>query len=164
MFDFDRPFFLLLIPAALLFPWLGGRYSLARWSARKPRCARACALLILTLLCLALAGPRLLTKTNEPPWFSFVTFRRAWNPAAESKRFAEPWRQTNPNASRRCEFAREPLVVKGFGLPRSDRRLPRSGEEATDLSAALEFAATLMPADRPSRIVLFSDGVAHHRP
>ena len=29
----------------------------------------------------------------------------------------------------------------------------------TDLSAALEFAATLLPADRPARIVLLSDGV-----
>ena len=39
-------------------------------------------------------------------------------------------------------------------LPPDDKN-----DEETDLSAALEFAATLLPADRPARIVLFSDGV-----
>ena len=36
---------------------------------------------------------------------------------------------------------------------------PASAGEATDLSSALEFAATLLPANRPGRIVVFSDGV-----
>ena len=66
MVDFDRPALLLLIPAAILLQWIGTRNSLARWPTRQKV---SCALLravILTLLALALAGPRWLTRTTEP--------------------------------------------------------------------------------------------------
>ena len=65
MFDFDRPAFLLLFPAAILLPWIGGRHSLARWPARQAMLCTVLRTLILVLLCLALAGPRWLTKTTE---------------------------------------------------------------------------------------------------
>ncbi|HEY5770584.1 MAG TPA: VWA domain-containing protein [Terrimicrobium sp.] len=160
MFDFDRPFFLLLIPAALLLPWLGGRYSLARWPALQAAICTSLRSLILTLLCLALAGPRWLTRTNEVAVVLLRDVSASIESAAESKRIVETMAANESERVAEVEFAREPFVVKGFGTPASRSSAPGSGEEATDLSAALEFAATLMPADRPSRIVLLSDGVA----
>ncbi len=158
MFDFDRPAFLFLLPAAVLVSVFGGRHSLAQWSARQAAVCTGLRLLILALLCIASAGPRFLTKTTEPAVVLLRDVSASVGAGAPSDRFAEAVSGINPERVAEVRFASEPLVVKGFG---SREAPPASapGEEATDLSAALEFAATLMPADRPSRIVLFSDGV-----
>ena len=160
MFDFDRPVFLLLIPAAILLPWFGGRHSLARWPARQVALCTLLRSLILTLLCLALAGPRWLTKTTEAAVVLLRDVSASIETQTESKHVVETLAANNSERVAEVDFASEPFVVKAFGArsPQEPGRTP--GEEATDLSAALEFAATLMPADRPSRIVLFSDGVA----
>ena len=159
MLDFDRPAFLLLIPAAVLFSWLGGRRSLARWGARQAAFCTLLRALILFLLCLALAGPRWLTKTTEAAVVLLRDVSASIETQVESKRFAETLSADNSERVAEVVFAREPLVVKAFGARSSPEPVPLPGEEATNLSAALEFAATLMPADRPSRIVLLSDGL-----
>ena len=160
MFDFDRPAFLFLIPAAILLQWFAGRRSLARWPPRQAILCNLLRALILVLLCLALAGPRWLTKTSEAAVVLLRDVSASIEAQAGSPHFAEALAATNSERVAEVVFAREPLVVKAFGARRSQEPLPAPGEEATDLSAALEFAATLMPADRPSRIVLLSDGVA----
>jgi uncharacterized membrane protein len=162
MVDFDRPGLLLLIPAALLLQWIGARKSLTRWTAQQKV---SCALLravILLLLGLALAGPRWLTRTTEPAVVLLrdVSASIGGEAKAANEQFAETFAASNPNRVAEVTFAREPRVVRGFGASVKRETLPPVDEEATDLSAALEFAATLLPADRPGRIVLFSDGVA----
>src|SRR5688572_32193481 len=48
------------------------------------------------------------------------------------------------------------LFRSGFGESSARDAPPaEKNDEETDVSAALEFAATLLPADRPARIVLF---------
>jgi Ca-activated chloride channel family protein len=158
MLDFDRPAFLLLIPAAVLLPWLGGRHSLARWGPRQVALCTVLRALILSLLCLALAGPRWLTKTTDAAIVLLRDVSASIDTQAEGKRFAETLSANHPERVAEVVFAREPLVVKAFGR-RSREPAPSPEEDATNLSAALEFAATLMPADRPSRIVLLSDGL-----
>ena len=160
MFDFDRPAFLFLIPAAILLQWLAGRGSLARWPARQVVLCNLLRALILVLLCLALAGPRWLTKTTEAAVVLLRDVSASIEAQARSRHFAETLAANNPERVAEVVFAREPLVVKAFGARPSQEPVSAPGEEATDLSAALEFAATLMPADRPSRIVLLSDGLA----
>ena len=159
MLDFDRPAFLLLIPAAVLFSWLGGRRSLARWGRRQAALCTVLRTLILFLLCLALAGPRWLTKTTEAAVVLLRDVSASIETQVESKRFAETLSADNSERVAEVVFAREPLVVKAFGTSSPRDPVPLPAEEATNLSAALEFAATLMPADRPSRIVLLSDGL-----
>jgi Ca-activated chloride channel homolog len=159
MLDFDRPAFLLLIPAAVLFCWLGGRRSLARWGARQVALCTLLRALILFLLCLALAGPRWLTGTTEAAVVLLRDVSASIETQLESKRLAESLSADNSERVAEVVFAREPFVAKAFGARSPVDPSPSPAEEATDLSAALEFAATLMPADRPSRIVLLSDGL-----
>ena len=160
MFDFDRPAFLVLIPAAILLPWFGGRHSLARWPARQAALCTLLRTLILVLLCLALAGPRWLTKTTEAAVVLLRDVSASIETQTDSKHFSDTLAANNSERVAEVVFAREPFVVKAFGARSSQEPASAPDEEATDLSAALEFAATLMPSDRPSRIVLFSDGVA----
>ena len=160
MFDFDRPVFLLLIPAAILLPWFGGWHSLARWSAQQATMCTLLRSLILMLLCLALAGPRWLTRTTEVAVVLLRDVSASIENQTESEHIVETLAASNSERVAEVDFAREPFVVKGFGTRSSREPAPPSSEEATNLSAALEFAATLLPADRPSRVVLFSDGVA----
>jgi hypothetical protein len=160
MFDFDRPAFLVLIPAAILLPWFGGRHSLARWLARQAALCTLLRTLILVLLCLALAGPRWLTKTTEAAVVLLRDVSASIETQTASKHLSDTLAANNSERVAEVVFAREPFVVKAFGARSSQEPASAPDEEATDLSAALEFAATLMPSDRPSRIVLFSDGVA----
>ncbi|HEY5706468.1 MAG TPA: VWA domain-containing protein [Terrimicrobiaceae bacterium] len=160
MFDFDRSAFLLLLPAAILLPWIGGRRSLACWPARQAMFCTLLRALILVLLCLALAGPRWLTKTSEAAVVLLRDISASIEAPSDSQRVAASLAAKDSGRVAEVVFAREPLVVKAFGTRSSQEPASAPGEEATDLSAALEFAATLMPADRPSRIVLFSDGVS----
>ena len=152
MIDFDRPAFLLLIPAAIFLTWLGGRGSLARWSIGQSRAAWAVRILILMLVGMALAGPRWLTETNEP---SIVFLRDvSGSIPAEAREAATSFMaavtEKEPSRVSEIVFASQPSV------PRQDREIP---EDATDLHAALEFAAALLPTDRPGRLVLLSDGI-----
>lgn len=153
MIDFDRPVFLLLIPAAILLTWLGHRGSLTRWPIPQSRVALALRILILVLVSLALAGPRWLTETRDPA----VVFLKdvSGSIAAEAREAADTFVTSasgkDPAKSSEVLFARQAAVPE-----KDPTELP---EDATNLHAALEFASTLLPADRPGRIVLLSDGV-----
>ncbi len=162
MVDFDRPAFLLLIPAAILLQWIGGRKSLTRWPTRQRALCVLLRTTILTLLGLALAGPRWLTRTSDPAVVLLrdVSASIGREAQADNEQFAETFAAGNPNRVAEVTFAREPRVVRGFGTNVTPEPSPPGDDEATDLSAAIEFAATLLPADRPARIILFSDGVA----
>lgn len=56
-------------------------------------------------------------------------------------------------------FAERPVpVVSPTAGPVSDRALPELGEQGTDIAAALNAAAAMIPTDAAGRIVLISDG------
>ena len=88
MVDFDRPAFLLLIPAAILLPWLGARYSLALEEATG---GSLCALrmVLLILLSLALAGPWWLTKAADAAVVLLRDVSASIGPDAEKGQFVE---------------------------------------------------------------------------
>ena len=160
MVDFDRPGFLLLIPAAILFPGWGRAFAGALAGAAEGAGAR-CYVRSFFRSCLALAGPRWLTKTTDAAVVLLRDVSASIGPRLQKTR-RSPRRWPRPP---RNVLQRSSLLASLLSSRPSEARVARSrargkNDEATDLSAALEFAATLMPADRPSRIVLFSDGVA----
>ncbi|HEY5743471.1 MAG TPA: vWA domain-containing protein, partial [Terrimicrobiaceae bacterium] len=161
MVDFDRPAFLLVIAAALLIQWIGERNSLAQWSGHQRVLCSLVRALLLVLLGLALAGPRWLTKSTEPAVVLLRDVSASIKPEiqAETKDFAKTFAASNSERVAEVAFAREPQVVRAFGAREGQELSSVPNEEATDLAGAVEFAATLLPADRPARIVLFSDGV-----
>ena len=162
MVDFDRPGFLLLIPAAILVQWLGTRNSLTRWPNRQKAWCGLLRAIIFSLLALALAGPRWLAKTTDPAVVLLrdVSASIGRDRQTQNAETAATFAGSHPERVAEVAFAREPQVIRGFGESSARDAAPADkNDEETDLSAALEFAATLLPADRPARIVLFSDGV-----
>src|SRR5262245_22122108 len=117
MVDFDRPGFLLLIPAAILVQWLGTRNSLTRWPNRqKVWCALLRASIFL-LLALALTGPRWLTKTTEPAVVVLrdVSASIGRQMQAQYAEMAAKVAASHPERVAEVTFAHEPQVVRGFG-------------------------------------------------
>jgi Ca-activated chloride channel homolog len=161
MVDFDRPGFLLLIPAAILLQWAGARNSLTRWPARQKVWCAVLRAIVFSLLALALAGPRWLTETAEPAVVLLrdVSASIGRETQTQNAQFAATFATSYPDRVAEVAFAREPQVIRGFDESKSREATLLEKDKETDLSAALEFAATLLPADRPGRIVLFSDGV-----
>ncbi len=61
--------------------------------------------------------------------------------------------------SAEVEFASEPHVTRSLGDTRpAEKSAKPIVSTATDISAALEFSAALLPSDQPGRIVLLTDG------
>ncbi len=161
MGDFDRPFFLFLFPAAFALLLLARRKTLAQWSPRQAALCLGIRSLILALLCLALAGPRWLTETRETSVVLLRDVSASLSPeaAASASDFSDRALSAGENRSAEVIFAREPAVLKPFGGTRTEPASPPPGTDATDLASGLEFAAAILPADRPGRIVLLSDGL-----
>jgi len=170
MWDFDRPLLLLLIPAGCGVLWWAWRGSLARWTPAQAALCFALRALVVTFVALALADPRWL-RFSDRPAVVFLRDNSASISAASAAR-AEKWiaaaEQSHPGLSAEVAFAQKPWVVRPFDTakekkPHSQIPAPAGSEsarEGTDLGGALEFAAGLIPADRPGRIVLLSDGLA----
>lgn len=161
MVDFERPLFLLLIPAAFILTWLGQRHSLTRWTESQRRISIGLRAIILTLVALALASPRWLTETREP----MVIFLRDNSGSIdaktreEAKAFVGTARKQDETRTAEVVFAKEAAVAKTFGELEDAPGLQWPAEDATALHSALELATALLPADRPGRIVLLSDGL-----
>ncbi len=164
MVDFDRPAFLLLIPAAILVQWVGTRNSLTRWPEPAESVVRA--------------APRdhFFAGRTRFGRAAMVDENNRSGRRSAARRLCQHRRATcrAQNAEMAATFAGEPSQPRRGGGVRSRaagnqriwrkhaRETPlaeKENDQETDLSAALEFAATLLPADRPARIVLFSDGV-----
>jgi Ca-activated chloride channel family protein len=152
MLLFDRPGLLALIPVVFAVLILARRRALTQWT---PRQAVVCLALrggIAILICLALAGPRLGGETREPA----VIFLRD---VSASMSVNGNWPEISGEKARRSAavvFAATPEVVRGFGSESAGPGAVRP--DATDLRAALEFAGAALPANRPGRLVLESDG------
>lgn len=161
MIDFDRPAFLFLVPIALFLVWLGQRGSLTRWTAAQSRTALGLRAVILVLAAMALAGPRWLTETREPAviFLSDVSGSISAEARESARAFIAEARGQKEAQSAEAVFAREATITKTFGEKEAPKDLAEPEEDATNLHGALEFAAAILPADRPGRIVLLSDGV-----
>ena len=162
--DFDRPYFLLLILPAVWGIVLGWRNSLTRWTTRQAVVCLVVRILLATLVCLAVAGPRWMTETRE----AAVVFLRddSASIAPEAARAAREEvahrRVDRENDSAEVVFSGSVQRVHPFGEPsRADQIPDETRGEATDLASALEYAAAVLPADRPGRIVVLSLSLIH---
>ncbi len=160
MIDFERPGFLLLIPVAFFLLWLGQRRSLARWTSRQWTAALGLRCAILALVCTAVAGPRWLTETTETAviYLRDVSGSISKEAEAAAKAFIAKSREGKEKQSAEVVFAGKAAISRAFG--ETAESLPTfASNDATDLGVALEFATAMLPADKPGRIVLLSDGV-----
>ena len=156
MIDFDRPGFLLLITPALWFAWTALRGSLAGWTKRQ---TLGCFFLrgaILVLVALALSGPRFRSETRDPAVVIVADVSASVGERQEPLEAIRKELRGSPHAE--VLFAAEPVVSRPFGGEAGEVAKP--AQDATDLGAAIEFAAALLPADRPGRVVIVSDGVS----
>jgi Ca-activated chloride channel family protein len=155
---FDRPGFLFLLPVVLGALILARRGALTSWGRPQALTCLVVRGAIAVLVCLALAGPRLVGETREPA----VVFLRDVSASAEREtaRFEAFVQEAGGRDRRSAEvtFAGTPQVVRAFGEAAASlpENLPR---DASNLQAALEFAGAMLPADLAGRIVLLSDGV-----
>ena len=117
MVDFDRPGFLLLIPAAILVQWLGTRNSLTRWPSRQKAWCGLLRAIIFSLVALALAGPRWLTKTTDPAVVLLrdVSASIGRDRQTQNAETAATFAGSHPERVAEVAFAREPQVIRGFG-------------------------------------------------
>lgn len=154
--DFERPFLLLLAPAGLAGLWLAGRGSLANWS--KPQAAAAWFVrsLIVSLVTLAIAGPRLQTQTRETS-VVFVRDVSASISRVASEHAGKFLSEVDHTRSAEVDFSSEPRVARPFGNSESGAK-GKFDDRASDIGTALEFAAALLPSNSAGRIVLLSDG------
>lgn len=156
MFHFDRPGFLFLIPVVLGILVFAQRRALTTWTARQTAACLATRGAIASLLCLALAGPRLIGETRDP---AVIFLRDVSASMGESGEKTDVWTEEGDKETQRSAeaiFAGTPQITRAFGeKPTVPGKIPA---DATDLQAALEFGGAVLPPDRPGRIVLFSDG------
>lgn len=160
--DWDRPGFLFLLPVALIFVFLAARRSLVLWPRRQWIFSQTLRIFIMTLIVLALAGPRLLHSTSKVAVIFLRDVSDSISPEAGALA-AETITQAGSGQEDRSaviDFARTPIMIRPFDRPPLDPAPAPPAPDATDLASALEFAAALFPADQPGRIVLLSDGVA----
>ncbi len=156
MLHFDRPGFLFFIPIVLGILVLARRGALTTWTVRQAATCLALRGAIACLLCLALAGPRLIGETRDPAVIFLQDVSASMGEDAER---AGAWREIigkDPLRSAEVVFAGTPQIARAFGA-----KTTVGGEipaDATDLQSALEFSAAALPPDRPGRIVLWSDG------
>lgn len=160
MLDFERPLLLLAVPAALVLLGLAGRQSLARWTPPQKILCWSLRIVLVALLGVAAAGPRLVSRTQE----AGVVFLRDVSASVgeEAGRQAEDFlaqaRETGFARSAEVNFAAWPVVERAYGTREAAREKRAPQVDATDTGAALEFAAALLPDRLGGRIVLLTDG------
>jgi uncharacterized membrane protein len=154
--DFERPLLLLLAPASLVVLWLAGRGSLAQWTKPQAVAAWFVRALIMLLVAIAIAGPRLQTETRETSVI-FVRDVSASISRGASESAAKLLSETDKKRSAEVDFSSEPRVVRPFGSSAAGVK-DKFDDRASDIGAALEFSAALLPSESAGRIVLLSDG------
>jgi len=157
MFHFDRPGFLFLIPVVLGLLVFARHRALTSWTARQAAACLTVRAAIASLVCLALAGPRLIGETRDPAVIFLRDVSASMGEAAGKMGvFAETARK-EARRSAEAVFAGVPQATRAFG---EETAAPvEIAPDASNLQAALEFSGAALPPDRPGRIVLFSDGI-----
>ncbi len=157
--DFERPYLLFLIAPALALVWFLQRNSLAAWSKPQTILAAAVRCAILVLIILGLAGPAFRGVTRD----AGVVFLRDISASVDeagqkaASGFIGQAAREHLKQSGEVDFAAMAAVARAFGNT-DEPHVATVPKDATDLAAALDFAQASLPADRPGRIVLLTDG------
>lgn len=160
--DFERPYLLWLIPLALGLVWLLQRGTLASWTSRQRVLALAVRCAVVILIILALAGPAFRGVTHD----AAVVFLRDVSASVDdagqktASDFIAQASREHLADSGQVDFAAGAAVARAYGS-REDSAVAAVPRDATDLASALEFAQASLPADRPGRIILLSDGAVN---
>lgn len=171
--DFVNPWPLLLLIAAVPVVPVVARRSLVGLAPRQRRLATALRLLLVCLLIIAAAGPRLHLPARGVAGAVVIDVSASMRPAmrAAAREAAERalGARGRGDTATVVTFARTPELSPARGAgPAADAasdapllalpELAGTAAEATDIGRALEFAAGILPADRPRRLLLLSDG------
>ena len=160
--DFERPYLLCLIPLALVLVWFLQRNSLAAWKKPQKALATSARCVVLVLIILALAGPAFRGVTRD----AAVVFLRDVSASVDetgqkaASAFIGQAAHEHLKDSGQIDFAASAAVARAYGS-RDEARLAAVPKDSTDLASALGFAEASLPADRPGRIVLLSDGAVN---
>ncbi|PTX96850.1 hypothetical protein DB345_06615 [Spartobacteria bacterium LR76] len=160
--DFERPYLLFLIPLALALVWFLQRNSLAAWTKPQKALATSVRCTILALIIVALAGPAYRGATQD----AAVVFLRDVSASVDeagrkaASAFIEQAAREHPKDSGQVDFAAGAAVARAYGSTDEGREVTVP-KDSTDLASALEFAQASLPADRPGRIVLLTDGAVN---
>jgi Ca-activated chloride channel family protein len=159
---FSRPLALLLLPLVVLIVALGRRRTGVRW-----RVATALRAATVGLLLIALTGPTLRVPASGTDVVFAVDRSRSITEAgqeAESAFLADALARMHPDdRAGIVTFAGRPLLRAPLGrqLASIDPG-PAPDPDATDIGAAIDLAARVLPRDGARRIVLLSDGAENH--
>lgn len=162
--QFDRPSWLLLVPAIGLVCWWLSRRSLSGLGRGSRWAALAARVLAVALLAAALARPQL-RRVSETVAVTFVIDVSRSVPADAQERI-DRYVSAAQEGSRLGEdlmgvvTAAETALVQASPsrLVRTVERQFLGGRDATDLGAAVNMAAAITPKNAAGRVVLVSDG------
>lgn len=162
---FERPLLLGLIPLALFLLWLAQRRSLVSLSRSRLRLLLGLRSLIVILLIVALAGPFIRQLHHEPAVVFLRDVSDSLDHAAleSGQDYVTRSREGNAPRSASVVFAGEALVEAPFGGDPAEHPVAPVLTR-TSLASALDFGAALLPADRPGRLVVLTDGQSNEGP
>jgi len=160
--EFARPWFLLLL---LVLPLLALplRRSLTGMTGRQRMICLAMRALILGLLVIALAGPRLPREVRDLGVVFMVDGSASISEkaAAAARDFLEHSLQQHPSTATGsvAGFAGQNVLWRKTLAANDPAPFPKFDNRAvTDLGGALTFAGAILPSDKAGRVVLLSDG------
>ena len=159
---FTEPWLLLILPAVWAFVLMVARRGSRTVPGRQHRQAVASRLLVVTLLGSALANPLLVRPVDEISVY-FVVDRSASisNEARQAQdTFIEDAINTSGASTGVLVFGADSRVDTPLGRDRSGVQISTTIDgSATDLAAALQAVASLLPTEGSRRVVVLSDGV-----
>ncbi len=160
---FDRPAWLLLIPPLCLLAWWIARRSLSGWDVSRQMIHLAMRCLVMTLLCIALAEPRIRWRADDVVVVAVVDVSDSV-PSEQRELSDEFLRASLGKRPPEDRFgvvtvARDAYVqsLPTATSPRVD--IGAAGQsDATDLRKGIDLARAIVPSDAAGRVLLISDG------
>lgn len=161
--SFDRPAWLLLIPPVCLLAWWIARRSLAGWGLSRKTVHLVVRCVVISLLCIALAEPRVRWRADDVAVVAVVDVSESV-PSDQRRLGDEFLRASLAKRPPQDRFgvvtvARDALVqsLPTATSPRMDIGTNDPGD-ASDLRAGVDLARALVPPDAAGRVLLVSDG------
>lgn len=163
MIQFTQPIYLLLLIPAIYYAYRLSSRSLADLSRLKSRLALGLRVVILTLLILALAGPRMVRNTSQQCVIFLVDVSDSISKSGQGKAIAYM------NEALRTMTPSQKVGLVAFGGDASVELAPCNAKKVdkiysipsttnTDISQAIGLAMALFPEKCAKKIVLISDG------
>lgn len=161
--DFERPFLLLLVPVSLALVFGTWKTSRTYMPPTRRRAALAVRLLVVSLLCLALASPLIQLRADQLAVALLLDRSDSMSPAVRDQQeqwLAHAMAAKGPNdAVSVITFAQDATVERALSDdPRPPRLAPGGNGSRTDIAAAIRAGVAALPPDTARRLVLLSDG------